>query len=118
DLGNLLQRTVSMIHRYRDGVVTTPAALPASSLQAMARELPATLHRALTDGWDPRAALSAIFSLVGSANRFIEDTKPWALSRAEHEGNADSGREIDVVLWQLAECLRRVAEALRPLLPE
>ena len=118
DLGNLLQRTVSMIHRYRGGVVATPAAAPASSLQAMARELPATLHRSLADAWDPRAALSAIFSLVGSANRLIEDTKPWVLSKAEHEGNADSGRELDAVLWQLAECLRLVAEALRPFLPD
>jgi methionyl-tRNA synthetase len=117
DLGNLLHRTLSMIHRYRRGVVATPAAAPASSLRAIALELPAALHRALDEGWDPRAALSAIFSLVGSANRLIEETKPWALSRGEREGNADLGRELDVVLWQLAECLRLVAEALRPFLP-
>jgi methionyl-tRNA synthetase len=68
DLGNLLQRTVSMIHRYRSGVVTAPAPA-ASPLRAIADQLPVALHDALGEGWDPRAALKAVFSLVGAANR-------------------------------------------------
>ncbi len=117
DLGNLLQRTTSMIHRYRRGGVTRKAPT-AFSLRAVAGQLPAALHRALSEEWDPRIALEAVFSLVGSANRFVEEMKPWALSRDERQGNSDAGRQLDIVLWDLTECLRLVGEALRPFLPE
>jgi methionyl-tRNA synthetase len=117
DLGNLLQRTTSMIRRYRGGVVAAPG--PAvSPLEAIAAPLPAALHRALGEGWDPRTALRAVFSPVGAANRLIEDAKPWALARDESEGHAGSGRRLDGVLWDLGECLRLVAESLRPFLPD
>jgi methionyl-tRNA synthetase len=76
------------------------------------------LHRALGEGWDPRVGLEAIFNLVGAANRFVEDTKPWALARAEGRGDVDANQRLDRVLWNLADCLRLVAEALRPFLPE
>jgi methionyl-tRNA synthetase len=117
-LGNLLQRTMSMIHRYRRGVVAMPGRATASSLRIVAGQLPVALHRALSEGWDPRAALEAVFSLVGSANRLVEEMKPWALSRDERKGKSDAGHQLDLVLWDLTECLRLVAEALRPFLPE
>jgi methionyl-tRNA synthetase len=59
-----------------------------------------------------------VFTLVGAANRAVDDTKPWALARAERRGNSDASRRLDSVLWNLAECLRLVAQALRPFLPE
>jgi methionyl-tRNA synthetase len=69
DLGNLLQRTTSMIHRYRSGVVAKPSHAATSSLRAVASDLPEALRRSLSGAWDPRTALDAIFRLVGSANR-------------------------------------------------
>jgi methionyl-tRNA synthetase len=118
DLGNLLQRTISMVHRYRDGVVPTGTPSTTSTLQATAADLPAALHRALGDGWDPRLALDAILAVVRCANRSIEDAKPWALARAERDGDRDARRRLDALLQELAEGLRVVAEALRPFLPE
>ena len=82
------------------------------------RQLPAALHRALGEDWDPRVALDAIFALVRRANQTVEETKPWALARAERDGDATARRQLDGVLGDLTECLRLVAEALRPLLPE
>jgi methionyl-tRNA synthetase len=117
DLGNLLQRTVSMLHRYRGGVAPPPPAVAGSSLEPLAAALPAALHRALAEAWDPRDALDAIWALVKVANRLIEDSKPWALAREERAGDASAGRRLDAVLGELTECLRLVAEALRPLLP-
>jgi methionyl-tRNA synthetase len=116
-LGNLLQRTVSMIHRYRGGVVPMPTPAAASLLRSVAEQLPVPLHRSLRESWDPRLALEAVFSLVRSANRLVEEMRPWALARGEREGNFGLGRQLNVVLWELAECLRLVAEALRPFLP-
>jgi methionyl-tRNA synthetase len=76
------------------------------------------LHRTLGDRWDPRLGLEAVFNLVVAANRFVEDTKPWVLARAAGGGDVGAGQRLDQVLWNLAECLRLVAEALRPFLPE
>jgi len=44
----------------------------------------------------------------------VEDTKPWALARAERGDDMGVSHHLDHVLWNLAECLRLVAEALRP----
>jgi methionyl-tRNA synthetase len=118
DLGNLLQRTTSMMHRYRDGVIPTPTPGLISPLQTTAEQLPAVLHRAFGEGWDPRVGLEAVFNLVGTANRFVENTKPWALARAKGGDDMGASQRLDHVLWNLAECLRLVAEALRPFLPE
>lgn len=121
DLGNLLQRTVSMIERYRDGVIAIPKRAATSPLASATAALPGSIHAALGAGsdasWDPRLALDAIFGVVRCANQTVEETKPWALFRAERAGDAQASDELDAVLSALAESLRLVAEALRPFLP-
>ncbi len=118
DLGNLLQRTVSMVHRYRNGAVPEQRGGEPSPLGALAATLPATIHRALGEEWDPRLALDGILALARDANRFVEDTRPWALARAEREGEDGARRRLDAVLRELLEALRFIAEALRPFLPD
>jgi methionyl-tRNA synthetase len=119
DLGNLLQRTVSLLHRARDGIVPQSALDTPSPLAAAVADVPEALRRGLGDEWDPRRALDAIFAVVRAANRRVEETKPWVLLRAERDGdNLDASRHLDATLAELAEVLRVVAEALRPLLPE
>ncbi len=107
-----------MIHRYRDGAVPLASLRGSSALETAAIALPATLHRALGDAWDPRLALDEIFSVITCANRAIDDRKPWALARAERDGDGDARRRFDTLLHDLVESLRLVAEALRPLLPD
>jgi methionyl-tRNA synthetase len=53
DLGNLLLRTTSMMHRYRAVVIPTPMPGVMSSPQTTAEQLPVVLHRAFGEGWDP-----------------------------------------------------------------
>ena len=118
NLGNLVQRTVSMIHRFRAGVVPAPAPTAASRLAAAARAVPGALHRGLGETWDPRLALDAIFALVSLANRTVAETKPWVLAGDEHDGDAAARQRLDSLLWELVESLRLTAEALRPMLPE
>jgi methionyl-tRNA synthetase len=116
DLGNLLQRTVSLLHRYRDG------RLPAlgggdPAVAAVAAAVVRRLRDAL-DAYDPRDALEAIWDLVKRANRYVEETAPWTLAGRERDGAAgQSGAALDLVLATLAESLRLTGEALRPLLP-
>jgi methionyl-tRNA synthetase len=119
DLGNLLNRTVSMLHRYKGGTVPTPSSAAAldQDLQELASGLAAQLHRTLGESYDPQAALGAIWKIVGRANRYIEETAPWSLAKAVRAGDVQAPQRLDCTLYCLAESLRIIAEGLRPFLP-
>ena len=89
-----------------------------SPLRGAAARISPALRKALEDGWDPRIALEAIVGLVAAANRSVAEVAPWTLAGAERAGDPDARARLDAILWELAECLRIVAEALRPFLPD
>ena len=109
DLGNLLSRTTAMIARYRHGHVT-PAG-PNEELRAALDRLRAKLVERF-DGWELTAALDEAWELVHWLNRHVEATAPWQLAKDESRA-----RELDAVLYDLADGLRAVAVALWPFLP-
>jgi methionyl-tRNA synthetase len=119
DLGNLLNRTVSMIGRYRDSVAPERgAAGPQSAeLRVLASDLPARIGRAMAEEYNPQAAIAAISEVVVRANRYVEEMAPWALARAEREGDAAAGERLDETLSHLAETLRVICQSMRPFLP-
>jgi methionyl-tRNA synthetase len=108
DLGNLVHRTLSMLEKYRQGVV--PAAR-ASTLPAKFDDLPERARRSILD-LRFRDALESIWELVTTLNRAVEERKPWALYK---EGRA---QELDALLFDLCEGLRRLAILLHPFMPE
>jgi methionyl-tRNA synthetase len=116
-LGNLLSRTVALVARHRAGAVPAPGPGGGAELRAAAAALAGVVERQLGQAHDPRAALDAVFSVVSLANREVDATRPWALARAEAAGDRAAGDRLDAALGTLAEALRLVAEALRPLLP-
>jgi methionyl-tRNA synthetase len=118
DLGNLLNRVNSMLHRYRGGVVpdTDSTAPPAADLAALATGLPARVAAAM-DAFDPRAALDAVWELVARGNRAVDAAAPWALHRAEAAGDAGARAALDGVLYALLETVRLLAVHLEPFLP-
>ncbi|HEX2323817.1 MAG TPA: methionine--tRNA ligase, partial [Chloroflexota bacterium] len=121
DLGNLLQRTVSMVQRYRQGEIPALPALPQEALPrgevaAVATAAVAALHEALAR-YDPQSALGALWEVVARANRYVEETAPWTLARRAGAGEAGAGEQLDRVLVTLVEALRVVGEGLRPFLP-
>jgi methionyl-tRNA synthetase len=119
DLGNLLNRTISMIQRYRGGTVPSPSDTSADAgLRAVAAEVPERVIRAMAEDYDPQAALAAIWDLVVRANRYVEEMAPWTLSKAERNGDDAARVALDMTLFDLAEALRIVANALQPFLPE
>ena len=117
DLGNLLNRSVSMLGRYRQGSVPALAATTdlEDELAALGDAVVRRVAEALA-GFDPQAALVAIWELVTRANGYVEQTAPWTLSRAEREGA--SPERLDTVLATLAATLSLLAWLLEPFLPE
>lgn len=113
DLGNLLNRTLGMLGRYRDGVVPAPVAMEAVDveLRQAFTELPARFTR-LFDGLQFDRALEAVMEAVRRANKYITDTKPWELAKDE-----SSSDRLDTVLNTLLEALRCASILLDPVIP-
>jgi methionyl-tRNA synthetase len=118
DLGNLLNRTAAMLHRYRGGLVPPVEnhRLYGGYLPAIADSLPDRLAGAMS-AFDPRTALAHLSELVVAANRLVEESAPWALFRAECAGDAVASHRINGVLYALLEALRLVSLHLEPFLP-
>jgi len=101
DFGNLANRTLAMVERYRDGVV--PEADPDPELAGGDAGLSGTAEqvRALLDRAELTEALEVIWRDVRRLNRYVEETRPWDL--AKDDGSAE---RLDTVLYSLVEGLR------------
>ena len=112
DLGNLLNRVVSMISRYRGGDVPSP---PGGALADRASRALVEYGAAMDDYLLHQAVWTAAFDVVRAANGFVDETKPWALAKAERSG---AGRgALDDVLGQLVAALGVIASMLAPFTP-
>src|SRR3954453_23548501 len=111
DLGNLAQRSLSMIARQLNGVLPKPAAFSANDtailtladgMIAKAREAMKTqqLHQVLAIVW----------AVVAEANRYFASEAPWALATSEPPRQA-------TVLYVTAEVIRQVSILAQPFMP-
>jgi methionyl-tRNA synthetase len=118
DLGNLVNRTVSLVHRYRHGAISDHTATleAGADLIQLCAALPASIDHALAV-FDLRAATDAIRTVVSSANRLVEATKAWELARAEKAGDDVAGEQLDAILTTLITSCRTLAHELTPFLP-
>ncbi len=110
EYGNLANRTLSMIGRYRDGVV--PEADAEAGLAAAFDGAPDRI-RELLDEAELTQALEEVWKLVRRLNQYVEETAPWKLAKDE----AEAGR-LDSVLYGLAEGLRVVTLLLHAYMPD
>jgi methionyl-tRNA synthetase len=113
DLGNLLNRVVAMIGRYRGGEVPQPG--EPGDLEIELRELAArtwTEANAAIDAWNLDGALTAIWALVRRANQYLEERQPWQLAK-----QPEAAETLDSVLWSAAEATRQCAFLLASFLP-
>jgi methionyl-tRNA synthetase len=106
-LGNLLNRSLSMLRRYRNGVVPPRSDELAADAQKAAADARAQLEQNQL-----QAALLTIWSLVTRGNQYVDQTAPFKL--AKDPANAD---RLGEVLYNLAETCRVLAVMLWPFLP-
>jgi methionyl-tRNA synthetase len=118
-IGNLVNRVVSLIRKYRDGVVPELTDLPPGSgdlVDASRRAFPEA-DAALAVG-DFRQATSAAWSIAVAANRFISQSRPWLLAPAASAGDKQAIRQLDSLLALLGHSCRELASQLEPFLPD
>ncbi len=118
-LGNLLNRTLSMAQRYREGglrkvPLATMSNPELAALEPLGSDDWADDYIAAMDACQVHTALGVVFGrLVTERNQFVDKAAPWKL--AKDPAKAD---ELDAVLYYLAESLRIVAILISPVLPQ
>lgn len=114
DLGNLLNRTVAMIIKYHGGVVKNAKVNGAvdNDLINLAQKTVADYTKQM-DNMDLTTAVKTVWALIGKANKYIDETAPWALAKDESKAG-----ELQTVMYNLAETLRLVAIMAEPFIPD
>ncbi len=113
-LGNLVNRTIAMSHKYSKGILSDHAVAGEfdQELIDLCLATPAKVE-AKMDELRVADAIDEIFALLRRANKYIDETMPWALAKDE----AQHAR-LDTVLYNLLESIRVAATLLHPFLPE
>jgi methionyl-tRNA synthetase len=115
DLGNLWQRSVSMIHKFNNGQIPAQSQLQAQSddpeWHGRAEDL-VSAWRLAFDSVNPRGALSAVWDYVGLLNKSIDSEAPWALAK-----NPNQAPRLKAVLARLAQGLALVSALFWPVMP-
>jgi methionyl-tRNA synthetase len=110
DLGNLLNRVLPMIARYRQGRLPQPCP-PDPALHPAAQQAAADWERC-ADVLDFRGGLEAIWVFLAAANRYVDQQAPWALAKA------GDNEALDRVLYSAAEAIRIAACLVAPVMPD
>lgn len=114
DLGNLLNRTVSMVEQYFDSEIPEPSVKEAvdKELIDLAAETKAEVETQM-EKLKYTVALEKIWNFVRRTNKYIDQTAPWVLARKEEDRE-----RLKTVLYNLLESLRIIAIMLKPFLTE
>ena len=113
DLGNLLNRTISMINKYFDGVIPTEDLTETAYDEPLRQKIKETVERyeEKMDHMEFHNVLQIVWSLVSRTNKYIDETAPWVLAREEEKKG-----ELASVMFHLASSLRHIAVLIQPIL--
>jgi methionyl-tRNA synthetase len=125
-LGNLVSRTLTMIHKYFDGIVPPPDISEGKRLLAKragvdsdAQELSSSLELVRdqfvqnVEEFAFHRALEAAWGMIARVDKFISEAKPWELAKS-----VEQRETLGAVLYRSAETLRWLAVLLYPVMPE
>lgn len=112
DLGNLLNRTIGMINKYFKGVLPKYKGQINKEDKTLEEE---TINKIESveeqfESYHINTALEEIWKIISMTNKYIDETAPWVLVKEEKT------KELESVMYHLAENLRKVAVMLRPVM--
>lgn len=109
DLGNLLNRTLSMLSKYFDGIVPDPKGSGGGLRDVIADT--AGVASGACDKLEFTKALEAVWQMIGTGNKYVNDQQPWVLAK---EGKTD---ELAGVIYSALEVARAAAIMISPFMP-
>jgi methionyl-tRNA synthetase len=124
-LGNLLSRTISMLHKYREGKIPSGKIEEENYIQARRAgldpdggDLVHVLEHARDefvrrfDNFEFSQGLEVLWAVIARVDKMISDAKPWELIKDEKQAET-----LNAVLYRSAETLRWLAVMLQPVMP-
>ncbi|MFJ6211422.1 methionine--tRNA ligase [Lysinibacillus sp. NPDC092081] len=111
DLGNLLNRTISMINKYFDGIIPTEN-LQSTEFDTALKEQAESVRIKYEESMEKMqfsVVLADIWTLVSRTNKYIDETQPWVLAKEESDQP-----KLGAVMRNLAESLHQIAVMLQP----
>jgi methionyl-tRNA synthetase len=112
DLGNLAQRSLSMIAKQYEGVLPEPGAFTDNDKAILAQaDGMIGLARTAMATQQIHQALNAVWAVVAEANRYFAGEAPWALAKTDPQRQR-------TVLYVTAEVIRQIAILAQPVMPE
>ncbi len=116
DLGNLLNRSLGMAHKYFAGKIQRGTETSEDeTLVRLTNETALKIRRGfdyLKGDLNFHQALEALWALIGAADKYIDQSAPWTLKK-----NGDEAR-LNQVLWNIFNVIRIVGLWLFPFMPE
>ncbi|WP_251943480.1 MULTISPECIES: methionine--tRNA ligase [Staphylococcus] len=113
DLGNLVNRTISMINKYFDGELPAyqgPKHELDEDMEQLALDTAKTFHENMEE-LQFSVALSTVWKLISRTNKYIDETTPWVLAKDESQKEM-----LGNVMAHLVENIRFAAVLLQPFL--
>jgi len=114
DLGNLVQRTLTMIKNYFRGKIQNPGEENSDDISLRKRfDVLKSRVMHFYDNYSINKALEEIWSYLNSINKYLAENEPWNLIKDETKQN-----RVSRILYQTACALRGISYFLYPVMPE
>ncbi len=111
DLGNLLNRSLNMVIKYRNGEIPEPDLSELTELEENANKLVYTIEERYKN-FEYSQMLESIWEYIKSINKYIDTMKPWELNKKQEN------KKLDFVLYNIMQSLKIIALFIYPIMPQ
>ena len=115
DLGNLVNRSISMINKYNSRIIPDYKGTITEFDKLLEDEIDKTIENNFdyVSKYEFAQAIQTIWNLIARTNKYIDETTPWALAKDENSKN-----ELDSVMNHLAFAIKSIAILIRPFMKD